>query len=139
EAAGHRRGPGEERFHRRLDAGPDPRRAGDRERAGAPAELAVQDEERQPAQVVPMEGAQDDRVDRSGIEPGALRGDQRRGAAVEEERAPGAGEVEAGLEAAAAPEGVARAEEAEGERGYQQASKRAAAPCPPPTHIVTTP
>jgi hypothetical protein len=89
--------------------------------------------------VVAVEVAQDDGVDRARVEAGLLHGDQRRGAAVEEERAARPGEVEAGLEAAAAPEGVARAEEAEGEPAYRQASNKAAAPCPPPTHIVTTP
>src|SRR5581483_12004721 len=116
EAADDPRGAGEEDLHRLRDPGARAGRARDRQRRLAAAELAVQDQERDPAEVVAVEVAQAHPADRRRVEAGALEGDQGGGAAVEQEAPAGAVHAEARLQPAARPERVARAEEPDAER-----------------------
>ena len=113
ETPGHRRRAREEHLHRRLDAGADARRARDDQRPRAPAELAIQHEERHAAEVVAVQVAQDDPADLARIDAGALQRDERGGAAVEEDGIARPREMQARLKPAAAAEGVARPDERE--------------------------
>jgi hypothetical protein len=72
-------------------------------------ELPIKDEEGQPAEVITVQVGQEHRPDFSGIEPASLQRGQRRGPAVEEDwhRWTWRADVNAGLEPAAAAEGVA--------------------------------
>jgi glutamate dehydrogenase/leucine dehydrogenase len=81
--------------------------------SGAVAELAVQDQERQAAEVVAVQVRHQHQPDPVGILPLLLQGDQGGGAAVQQDVAVLAGGVQqdAGLEAAAAAEGVTGADE----------------------------
>jgi hypothetical protein len=104
----------EQDLHRCRHPLPDARRAGDHERALAPAELAVEDEEGNAAEVVAVEMREEDAADGSRVDARALHPDEGRGAAVDQDSdAAGALEAEAGLEASPAAEGITGAEESQ--------------------------
>jgi hypothetical protein len=128
EPAGRPGGAGKQDLHRRHHPLASARRPGDDERALAPAELAVEDEEGHAAEVVTVEVREEDAVDRGGIDAGALQGDERRGAAVDQDAAAGTVEAETGLEAPAAAEGVAGAEEAKPETRRRAVGHRRSSP-----------
>ena len=109
--------PGEHAFHGVGQAAGDARRPGDDERSGAAGELAVEDKEGQAAEVVAVEVGDEHGGDLAGVESEALEGAERGGAAVKEHRAgpAGASQVDTGLVAATAAEGVAAASEGDGE------------------------
>ncbi len=105
---------GEHHLHRRPHAFPGARRPGHDQRPGAFADqLAVQDQERQPAEVIAVQVAQQHRVDGVGRDPVAAHADERGGAAVDEKAGAAAFDQHAGLQAPAAAEGVAAAEKGE--------------------------
>jgi hypothetical protein len=83
------------------------------QRSGAVAELAVQDQERQAAEVVAVQVRHQHQPDLVGIVALLLQGDQGGGAAVQQDVAILAGgpQQNARLEAAAAAEGITRADE----------------------------
>ncbi len=111
EAPRDRGGAGKEDLHRRLHALAHAGRARDGERHGPAPELPVEDQERERAEVVAMQVREGDRADRRRIDVGPPHGDERGGPAVDEQAPARALEEQAGLEAAAAPEGVAGAED----------------------------
>jgi hypothetical protein len=76
-----------------------------------PAELTVQDEEREAAEVVAVQMGQKDPADRSRVHAGPLHRDQRGRPAVDQERPARALQEEARLKAPSAPKRVARPEE----------------------------
>jgi hypothetical protein len=112
----------EQDLHRCRHPLPDARRAGDHERALAPAELAVEDEEGNASEVVAVEMREEDAADRSGVDARTLHADEGRGATVDQDSAVGALEAEAGLQAPAGAESVARPEEAQTEPGGDRAT-----------------
>jgi hypothetical protein len=67
----------ETHLHRRLQPGCQAGRPGDDERPGAPAELAVQDEERHAAGMVEVQMAEQHPTDGRRLDAAALHGDQR--------------------------------------------------------------
>jgi hypothetical protein len=111
EAPRRARGPGKEHFHRRGHPLDDAGRARDRERRGPPAELAVEDEEREATEVIAVEVRHDDGTDRRRIHPCSLERDERRRATVDKEAGAGPAEEQTGLEAVAAAKGIPRTEE----------------------------
>jgi hypothetical protein len=101
-----------EHLHRLAHAGLDAGRSHHDERARAPRELAVEDQERDAAEVIAVQVGEDHRVDRRGIDAEAAHRNQGRRAAVDEGLGRARLEMDARLEAPAAAERVARAEEA---------------------------
>jgi hypothetical protein len=77
---------GKEHLHRLADAHLHAGRSGDRQRPGTPRELAVEDQERQTAEVVAVQVRQQHRVHRIRIDAEPLHRDQRRRAAVDQHR-----------------------------------------------------
>jgi hypothetical protein len=114
EPAPHPGGAGKQHLHRRLHALADPGWAGDVRGSGAVGELAVQDQEREAAEVVAVQVRHQHQPNLVGILALLLEGDQRGGAAVQQDItavvARGV-QQDAGLEAAAAAEGVTGANE----------------------------
>src|SRR5207244_8123147 len=104
---------GKYHLHGLAHARPDTRRPRHDQRPGPALELAIEDQERHAAEVVTVQVGQDHRVDRLRLDAEAPHRDQRRGAAIEKHLARARLEVDAGLEAAAAAERVARSEEAD--------------------------
>ena len=96
-----------------LDAALDAGRARDQERPRATGELGVQDEERHATEMIAVEVAQQHRAYLARVHAITVHGDQRRGAAIDQHGPLGAREVHAGLKAPAAPESIARAQEAQ--------------------------
>jgi hypothetical protein len=80
------------------------------------AELAVEDEERQPAEVIPVQVGDEHRGDLAGVQAESAQRAERAGPAVKQHgaRAVTGRQVDAGLATAAAAEGVAGA--CEGDR-----------------------
>jgi hypothetical protein len=66
-------GPWEQRLHRRGQPRPDARWPGHLQRSGPARGLTVEDQERQPAEMVPVQVGPGHRIDRGRIEPWALR------------------------------------------------------------------
>jgi hypothetical protein len=97
-------GAGEEELHRRVQARAHARRPRHHQRPRAAVELAVEHEEGDAAEVVHVEMREQHPADLGRVERHALETDERGGAAVEEDASLArAGQVQAGLEAAAAP------------------------------------
>src|SRR5262245_42183202 len=116
----------EQHLHRCRQPLPSARRAGDGEERLAPRELAVEDEEGEPAEVVAVQMREEDAADGDGIDAGRLERDERCRAAVDEDAAVLRPlEAEAGLEEAAGAEGVGGAEDAEPEPGQITHRERA--------------
>src|SRR5207244_7734453 len=78
----------------------------------AAAELPVEHEERQPSEVIAVEVGDHYPAELIGLEPGPFQPHQGRGTAVDEDRLGASADVQARLEAAAAPESVSRAHKA---------------------------
>jgi hypothetical protein len=108
---------GVERLGHGLEPPGEPGRPGERQRPLPPGEVpGVEDHERQPAEVVAVEVADQHAVDRRGRHLGPLHRHQRGRPAVDHPAFPAGVEQEGCLEAPAAGEGVARAEEVEFDR-----------------------
>jgi len=97
----------EEDLHRRLHPSAGPGRPGDDQGTRPPAELTIQDQERQSAEVVSVQVGQEDPADLRRVHAGSLHRDQRRRAAVDEKSAVCVAQEKAGLEAPPASERVA--------------------------------
>jgi len=74
-------------------------------------ELAVQDQERQPAEMVTVQMGHRHRADRARVQPLGLQRHQAGGAAVDQQHLPPARQVNARLPAAATTEGITAARE----------------------------
>ena len=99
---------GKEHFQRRIEPRPRPRRTGDQQRLFPAGEkLRVEQEERQPAEMIAVQMREDDRVDAVGIDALPFQRRHGRGAAVDQQRALGGLQEEAGIEPATRAEGVA--------------------------------
>jgi hypothetical protein len=91
-------------------------RAGDGQRAGAPAELAVEDQERQPAEVVAVQVGDEHGADLAGVEAaGPERAERCRPAVEQDGCLARRAQVDAGLVTPAAAEGIAGAGERHGD------------------------
>jgi hypothetical protein len=73
--AGARR-TGEEDLHRLVGASAKPRWSRDLKIIATTRELSIKDEEGKPAEVIPVEVADEDRVDFVGIDPSSLEGNE---------------------------------------------------------------
>ena len=107
EPSPHSRGARKEHLHRVVDPplqvgrsghGQGPRAAGD--------ELGVQDEKGYPPEVVAVQVRDQHDVDRRGVDPESLHGDERGRTTIDEERRVLGAHVDAGMESPPAPEGV---------------------------------
>src|SRR5580692_5288046 len=125
ETTQNRGGAGEHALHRVGEAAGDARRPGDGERCGAAGELAVEDKEGQPSEVVAVQVGDEHAGDLARVQSQAPEGAERGGPAVQEHRgvAARALQVDAGLETATAAEGVAAAGEGHGD-GWAFAHQR---------------
>ena len=100
----------EEHFQRGIEPRARAGRPRDQQRPFAAREkLRVEQQERQAAEMIAVQMRQHDAVDPVRIEPARLQRRQSRGAAIDQQRALGRFQPEAGVEAAARAEGVAGA------------------------------
>ncbi|OLE38913.1 MAG: hypothetical protein AUG00_04070 [Candidatus Rokubacteria bacterium 13_1_20CM_2_70_7] len=119
EAAGHAGRAGEEDLHGRLEAGGYAGRTRDLERTRSPPELPVEDQEGQAAEMVAVQMREHDPLDGVRIEAGALHGDERRSAAVDQDApAVSAAQVQTGLEPPATAERVTRSKKLKLDGGH---------------------
>lgn len=102
---------GEQRLHRRGQPTGDAWRPGHQQRRRPVAELAVQDQERQPAEVVTVQVGYRHRADRVRVQPLGLQRHQAGSAAVDQQHLPFGGQVDTRLPAPAAAEGITAAHE----------------------------
>jgi hypothetical protein len=108
---------GEEDLLHLAHAAAEVLRTGNNERPCAlGAEHGVHQHERHPAAVIAMQMGEEDRVDRIVLDALLRHGDQRRGAEIHAEAGLRAIDHDAGLEPTAAAEGVAGADEPNGDR-----------------------
>src|SRR6266511_5666182 len=91
----------EEDLHRCLHPGSYPGRASDDKWSCPAAELAIQNQERHPAEMVSMQMAQEDPADLRWVNTSSLHRNQGRGAAVNEEAIVPPMQQKAGLETSA--------------------------------------
>src|SRR5579871_3333240 len=101
----------ERRFQRAHVPGIDARRSGQRERPRALAEMRLEHEIRNAAEMIAVEVAEEDRVDGVARNAEPLEPDQRGGAAIDQEIRRLADHVEAGVEPAARAERISAADE----------------------------
>src|SRR5713101_7473003 len=101
-----------EDFERGVETLARPRRSRDEERTRTAAqEMAVHHQENDTAEMVAMQMAEQDALDSIGIDTSCLKGRERGGAAIEQQITSQCLDAEAGIEAAAGTERVARADD----------------------------
>src|SRR5262249_162832 len=100
-----------ERLHGRMEPVLEARRPRDAERLRPPAELAIENKERQAAEMIAMQMADDDQIDRVRIDAIALHADERGGAAIDQELRLARIDMKAGLQPAPGTEGIAATDE----------------------------